>query len=735
MQRGRPKKRKVTAKVVNPREETDFTEYYDNLNGEDVLDVKVIEGQTESKATHDVISSTALLDQLYEDTAIRDYVSTRKLHDKEILDRLKRPCFRHIKGTNDCEESLESPSRRYMKLGYHDIHSRKGGKRSTETYTRPDEGNYGLVKGGLLYNDLFRVLYDMDEQDKLFVEHINKLRDKKGLNPTSYELFETSMTFLEMQDFFIEQLLPPPAKNQNAANERQIIRASMYGSDDGKGVSPEEDQCCAVCNRNDCDSSNAIVFCDGCNIAVHQECYGIPFIPEGPWLCRRCLISRNQNQRCLFCPSTTGAFKQTDNGYWAHVICALWINELYLANPIYMEPIEGIQNVPKNRWKLTCYICKRRVGACIQCCRNSCFLAYHATCARRADLYLRLKKGIKGAIDNQSTLVTFCDKHTPREWALTHGTRLGIEKTRLFYSLSNIKRRSEETNRISVTSDIKKELTNTKSYLFRWSTHKGAPVVPILFVKRLQEFFKKEHLDIQGCLEFAILVSKYWTLKREASKAPLIRRPDPSNYSSLTDEQVEERFTVLNKIKEDVLKLTDISESAVKHSEVSKALNDEIINQAELIHFPQLYAVDSLGQLLLKCDKSNVLSNALQDKDLNSQGVPSGQEIIEKIALHQYQTTQTLINDIEKLTDYVVTHESKSSGIYRLLKSTWGKMKKRKYTETLRMEKLAADTGIEDLKERKREGLQTKKTEDKGKMVREDAPTSKDIPIAKRLRE
>lgn len=152
---------------------------------------------------------------------------------------------------------------------------------------------------------------------------------------------------------------------------------------------------CCVCSDERGWAENPLVYCDGhgCNVAVHQACYGIVQVPTGPWFCRKCESQeRAARVRCELCPHKDGALKRTDNGGWAHVVCALYIPEVEFANVSTMEPIV-LQSVPHERYNKTCYICeeqgresKAATGACMTCNKHGCRQAFHVTCAQLAGL-------------------------------------------------------------------------------------------------------------------------------------------------------------------------------------------------------------------------------------------------------------------------------------------------------------------------------------------------------------
>lgn len=109
------------------------------------------------------------------------------------------------------------------------------------------------------------VEYHVDEEDSAWLDLINSGRDGVGI---TLEVMELLMDRLEKESYLQMQ--------SSGLDQRPVI---------------DDDAVCCICMDGECQNSNAILFCDMCNLAVHQECYGVPYIPEGQWLCRRCLQS------------------------------------------------------------------------------------------------------------------------------------------------------------------------------------------------------------------------------------------------------------------------------------------------------------------------------------------------------------------------------------------------------------------------------------------------------------
>lgn len=277
-----------------------------------------------------------------------------------------------------------------------------------------------------------------------------------------------------------------------------------------------EDSACAVCDDTEVENSNAIVFCDGCNVAVHQDCYGIPYIPEGQWLCRKCMISPEFPVSCLFCPNEGGAFKQTNTNQWGHLLCAIWIPEIGVSNTIYMEPIDMIENVPKSRWKLTCFICRKKQGACIQCDNKHCFSAFHVTCAKSARLCMKMTTHSSEGV----VLKAYCDKHTPKE----HNHVLDVPP--VLRGRGRGRGRANSSSSSSSAGLTRDQFNNNKvarAHQHHYTT--GAPIPPDSILVKIDNLPCVRTSSIRKRAHVVTAIAHYWSLKRESRRgAPLLKR-------------------------------------------------------------------------------------------------------------------------------------------------------------------------------------------------------------------
>ena len=333
------------------------------------------------------------------------------------------------------------------------------------------------------------VEYDMDEEDVAWLKMMNHKRSSDNLGLITEDQFELLMDRLEKESYF----------------HVQSSGVSQYSAP------VDDDAICCVCMDGEATNTNVILFCDLCNLAVHQDCYGVPYIPEGQWLCRRCLQSPSRSVECCLCPNRGGAFKQTDDGRWAHVVCGLWIPEVRFANTVFLEPIDSIGNIPAARWKLQCRVCRQRgVGASIQCHKNSCFIAFHVTCGLLAGLHMRMetvREAGPGGTSITVKKVAYCDQHTPLDSdarpRLDDVAALGI-------TTPNSKRRSP------------KKLSNEAHplpILFRGLMN-FSPQCPWDKVQKISTM-----VTIEKKNQFIQRLMAYWTLKRQTRNGvPLIRR-------------------------------------------------------------------------------------------------------------------------------------------------------------------------------------------------------------------
>ncbi|XP_027447852.1 bromodomain-containing protein 1 isoform X4 [Zalophus californianus] len=357
------------------------------------------------------------------------------------------------------------------------------------------------------------VEYDMDEEDYAWLEIVNEKRKGDCVSAVSQSVFEFLMDRFEKESY---------CENQKQGEQQSLI---------------DEDAVCCICMDGECQNSNVILFCDMCNLAVHQECYGVPYIPEGQWLCRHCLQSRARPADCVLCPNKGGAFKKTDDDRWGHVVCALWIPEVGFANTVFIEPIDGVRNIPPARWKLTCYLCKQKgVGACIQCHKANCYTAFHVTCAQKAGLYMKMEpvKELTGGATTFSVRKTaYCDVHTPPGC-----TRRPLNIYGDVEMKNGVCRKESSVKAVRSTSKVRKKAKKAKKTLSEPCAALPPVCAPYIPPQRLNRIANQ--VAIQRKKQFVERAHSYWLLKRlSRNGAPLLRRLQSSLQSQRSSQQRE----------------------------------------------------------------------------------------------------------------------------------------------------------------------------------------------------
>lgn len=508
--------------------------------------------------------------------------------------------------------------------------------------------------------------YDMDEEDTAWLEMVNAGRTSEGYTAVTPDTFELLFDRLE----------------EEAYREARSRAPSQSAIDD--------DAFCCVCLDDECLNSNVILFCDSCNLAVHQECYGVPYIPEGQWLCRCCLQSPQKPVDCVLCPNRGGAFKQTSDGRWAHVVCAIWIPEVCFANTVFLEPVEGVNNIPTARWKLTCYLCKQKGrGASIQCHKANCYTAFHVTCAQRAGLFMKIDPVRETNVNGTTFSVkktAFCEAHSPpgQEAASDEenegrvvGSRGRASRGRSAYTEGPTTPKKGRKGEDDAKMDKKKGKKSTEST----AQHTASPqmTVPQIPTSRLNIICKG--ILLQRKNQFMQRLHNYWLLKRQSRNGvALVRRLHSSVQSQRNTEQPEvdekvsaarEALRYWQKLRHDLEKARLLVELIRKREKLKR--EQVKVHQAalELQLTPMLALLRSTLDQLQEKDTAQIFAQPVNIKE-----VPDYLEFISqpmdfstmrsKLESHAYSSVADLEADFNLMVSNCLLYNSKDTVFHRV---------------------------------------------------------------------
>ncbi|CAF0899500.1 unnamed protein product [Adineta ricciae] len=334
--------------------------------------------------------------------------------------------------------------------------------------------------------------YDIDDNDLKFLHELNSQQKRQ----ITEEEFENAIIILEFS---------------TAEKIRSYLKQKSCENDD---------IVCDICLSPDADDGNEMVFCERCNCCVHQNCYGIPHVPSGTWLCRPCSILRRPS--CILCSKLGGPMKCTASGtIWCHLTCALWLPELKFVDYVTMEPVLHLDKISHARWSLRCVVCSTLDGACVQCAHKNCRTPFHVTCGLAAGYFLDIQQTTsKESTSMRSQFNAYCFKHSDE-------ARKRSEQDPLTYSSQ---KSIEDDSSCSSSSSSSSPPSLTPLTVYQRDQLRTEQWINECY-KKFSTFISSSYLHEESPQDYDENLSKriyeYWINKRQFHRTmPLIKRID-----------------------------------------------------------------------------------------------------------------------------------------------------------------------------------------------------------------
>uniref|UniRef100_A0A673GTS3 Jade family PHD finger 2 n=1 Tax=Sinocyclocheilus rhinocerous TaxID=307959 RepID=A0A673GTS3_9TELE len=422
-----------------------------------------------------------------------------------------------------------------------------------------------------------------------------------------YNLDDLDVTWLELVNAEFRQLALPELdeltmeqvvvelENRCQQNMQQAIE-----TEEGLGIEYDEDVVCDVCRSPEGEDGNEMVFCDKCNVCVHQACYGILKVPQGNWLCRVCALG--VQPKCLLCPRRGGALKPTRSGTkWVHVSCALWIPEVSIGCPEKMEPITKVSHIPASRWALSCGLCREHTGTCIQCTMPSCIVAFHVTCA--FDHGLEMCTTL--AENDEVRFKSYCLEHSSVSRSNNGGNVDRPETRHAGSDLSgtHLDRSKQNQAEQEKASQRKQKLQELENEFYRFVDPKD--VAESLSLPDV-------HVDF---------LFQYWKLRRKANfNQPLValKRDEVDNLAQQEQDVLYRRLKLFTHLRQDLERVRNLCYMVTRREKIKHSLcnlQEKIFSlQIQLLEKDLVGGIETLCSNLL-CFSFAILIGALNERN------------------------------------------------------------------------------------------------------------------------